>query len=59
MTDTESGQITADTAIGVAKCAACDMTGAQLTYRYPDGNILRFHSWCRRIWEEESQRPTA
>lgn len=49
--------IEVDTAIGLAKCAGCDESGAQMTYRYSDGRIVRFHGRCHRLWEEECQRP--
>lgn len=51
-----TGHMNADTAIGVARCAACDDLGAQVAYRFPDGRVLRFHGRCHRIWEEECQR---
>lgn len=47
----------ADSAIGLTRCSGCDAEGAQVTYRYADGAIIRFHSRCHRIWEEECQRP--
>jgi hypothetical protein len=51
-----TGHITADMAIGVVRCAACDELGAQVAYRFPDGRILRFHGRCHRIWETECER---
>jgi len=51
-----TAHVNVDTAIGVARCAACDEPGAQVAYRFPDGRILRFHGRCHRIWEEECQR---
>ena len=51
-----TGHINADTAIGVARCVACDELDAQVAYRFPDGRVLRFHGRCHRIWEEECQR---
>ena len=51
-----TAHINADTAIGVVRCAACDGTGAQVSYRFPDGRIVRFHGRCRRLWEEECRR---
>ena len=54
-----TGHIKADTAIGVARCAACDEPGAQVAYRFPDGRIVRFHGRCHRIWEEQCERPSA
>jgi hypothetical protein len=45
-----------DTAIGVVKCAACDTPGAQVSFRFPDGRIVRFHGRCHRIWEDECRR---
>jgi hypothetical protein len=51
-----TGHITADTGIGVVRCAACDDLGAQVAYRFPDGRILRFHGRCHRIWEAECER---
>ena len=51
-----TGHINVDTAIAVVRCVACDEPGAQVTYRFPDGRILRFHGRCHRIWEEECQR---
>jgi hypothetical protein len=50
--------ISADSAIGVARCSGCGSGGAQVTYLYADGSIFRFHSRCHRIWEEECRRPT-
>jgi hypothetical protein len=50
------GHIYADAAIGVVRCAACDELGAQVAYWFPDGQIVRFHGRCHRIWEEECQR---
>jgi hypothetical protein len=51
-----TGHINADSAVGVVKCVVCDTLGAQVTYRFPDGRIFRFHGRCHRIWEEECQR---
>jgi hypothetical protein len=51
-----TGHISADTAIGVVKCAACDTQGAQVAYRFPDGRIVRFHGRCHRMWEDECRR---
>jgi len=51
-----TGHISADSAIGVVRCAACNDTGAQVAYRFPDGRIVRFHGRCHRIWEEECLR---
>jgi hypothetical protein len=51
-----TGAIVADSAIGLARCSGCDEAGAGVTYRYPDGTIVRFHGRCHRIWEEECQR---
>ena len=53
---TPSASIQADSAIGLARCSGCDDPGAGVTYRYPDGSIVRFHGRCHRIWEEECQR---
>jgi hypothetical protein len=53
---TPSASIGADSAIGLARCAGCDAAGAGVTYRFPDGTIVRFHGRCHRIWEEECQR---
>ena len=50
------GQIQADTAIDLARCSGCDDLGAAVTYRYPDGQIIRFHGRCHRLWEEECQQ---
>lgn len=50
-------KMAADLAIDLARCAGCDELGAQVTYRYADGTILRFHSRCHRLWEEECERP--
>jgi len=47
----------ADSAIGLSRCSGCDAEGALVTYRFADGSIIRFHSRCHRIWEEECQRP--
>lgn len=49
--------VAADSAIRLARCSGCDEGGAQMTYRYPDGTILRFHGRCHRIWDEECQGP--
>jgi hypothetical protein len=49
--------IRADTAIGPARCSACGDAGARVAYRYADGTIIRFHSTCHRMWEDECQRP--
>jgi hypothetical protein len=50
------GHINADSSIGVVKCAACDTQGAQVAYRFPDGQIVRFHGRCHRLWEDECRR---
>jgi len=47
----------ADSSIGLTRCSGCGAEGARVTYRYADGSIIRFHSQCHRIWEEECQRP--
>jgi len=51
-----TGHIKFDTSIGVVRCAACDGTGAQVSFHFPDGRVLRFHGRCHRIWEEECRR---
>jgi len=48
---TPSASIQADSAIGLARCAGCDDAGAGVTYRYPDGSIVRFHGRCHRTIE--------
>ena len=45
-----------ETSIGVVRCAACEETGAQVSFRFPDGRIIRFHGRCHRLWEEECRR---
>jgi hypothetical protein len=55
-TTRQAAAIKADSAIGLARCAGCDDPGAGVTYRYPDGKVVRFHGRCHRIWEEECQR---
>ena len=38
-------------------CAACDETGTQIRYPYPNGP-LAFHHRCDQIWREERDKPT-
>ena len=45
-----------DTSIGVVRCVACEETGAEVSFHFPDGRILRFHGRCHRLWEEECKR---
>jgi len=51
-----SANIYQDSSIRAARCAGCDEQEAQIAHQFPDGQILRFHGRCHRIWEEECER---
>jgi hypothetical protein len=40
----------------VEACAICGQPGPQLSYYYPGSRILRFHSYCDLLWQEERSR---
>jgi hypothetical protein len=56
----ESGRgVPAEVHVGTAEvetCAICGQPGPELSYYYPGSRILRFHTDCDLLWQEERAR---
>lgn len=39
-----------------ASCAICEGAGPEISYAYPGRTILRFHTYCDVLWQEERAR---
>ena len=42
--------------IGRASCAICGGAEPEISYAYPARKILRFHTYCDVLWQEERAR---
>jgi len=39
-----------------ASCAICGALAPEISYAYPGRTILRFHTYCDVLWQEERAR---